>query len=100
MMAECEQHDKPRILMVGFAVSGQIMDDICRWDRVPPVQTYKNIWSLIDGVETSGQVGIDLLSSLPITNYPSARKIFVGWSHWDRETARRMSRFRSSICWG
>ena len=84
MMAVREQDDKPRILMVGFAVPDEIMDEICRVDRQPPIQTHKLVWSLIGGIEESADVAIDLVSALPICNFPTARKILAGYSRWDR----------------
>jgi len=70
--------------MVGFAVPDKTMEEICRVDRLPPIQTHKFVWSLIRGIEQSAHVVIDLVSALPICNYPTARKIFVGYSRWDR----------------
>jgi len=70
--------------MVGFAVPDDTMDELCRLDRLPSVQTHKLVWSFIQGIEQSAGIAIDLVSALPITNYPTTRKILVGYSRWDR----------------
>ena len=70
--------------MVGFAVSDETMEEICRVDPQPAIQTHKFVWSLIPGIEEGAGVAIDLVSSPPLSIYPTARKIFVGYSRWDR----------------
>ena len=73
-----------RILMVGFAVPGEQMEQLAQIDRFPAVQTHKLSWSVIRALELQGDVTVDLLSSLPVSTYPNAAKLFAGCRSWER----------------
>lgn len=64
------------VLMIGFAVPDDTLLSVCRVDRYMPVQTHKLSWSVIRGLEANG-CRVDLISSLPISTFPSGRKAFV-----------------------
>ena len=73
-----------KILFVGFAVSNSDMEDIARIDKRVGVAAHRLQWGIIRGLEMLNDDLIDLLSSYPISDYPSAKKIvFPGktWSH-------------------
>jgi len=73
------------ILLIGFSVPDEVMNDICSKDRVPPIQTHKLAWNIIHGLEANIDDPLDLISSLPITDYPDNPKIFVSHKVWERK---------------
>ena len=79
---ECQE---ARLLMVGFTVPDKTMEEICRVDPSPQVQSHKHSWNIIRGLEEHAGTSVDLLSSLPITTFPGSRRLFVGYHKWDRE---------------
>ena len=74
---------RPRLVMLGFAVPDQVMEDICRTDRSPQVQTHKLSWAVIRGIEDGGTT-IDLLSSPPISDYPGSKWFWSAYHRWNR----------------
>ncbi len=73
-----------RVLLVGFTVPKSTIDWICNVGRYMPMQTHKLAWSLVHGLEGNG-ARVDLLSSLPVANYPGNPKVFFGYQKWTRE---------------
>jgi hypothetical protein len=75
-----------KILFVGFAVPDRTMEEISLKDRFPQVAAHNFQWSIIHGVEEASGSPMDLLGSLPASDYPRFRKVFFGyrkWSHRD-----------------
>jgi glycosyltransferase involved in cell wall biosynthesis len=72
-----------RLVIVGGTVPQEVMDILMKVDPVPQVQTYKTSWALVRGLETAGQV-VDLISTVPMFEYPKTKWIWVGYRKWDR----------------
>lgn len=64
------------VLIIGFAVPEELLAEVCQIDRHMPVQTHKLSWSVIRALERNG-CRVDLISSLPISSFPSGRRILV-----------------------
>lgn len=71
------------VLLVGFTVPDDVMEDICRSDRFMPIQTHKFSWSLVRGLESNG-LCVDLISAQPVGTYPSNPNILFKYTTWDR----------------
>jgi len=69
-------------LFVGFAVSEETMNEICKLDQRPQIAAHKLQWNIIQGIEMASSHPIDLISSLPVTDYPLFPRIFIDASQW------------------
>jgi glycosyltransferase involved in cell wall biosynthesis len=72
-----------RLVIVGGTVPQEVMDILMKVDPMPQVQTYKTSWALVRGIESNGQV-VDLISTVPMFEYPKTKWIWVGPRKWDR----------------
>ena len=72
------------ILVVGAAVDQETMEILKRVDPMPQVQTYRFHWAIIRSIEAAGGA-VDIVSTVPIRDYPFTRKIFWGWKRIQRE---------------
>lgn len=81
---KCYNISKCRILFLGFTVPMEVTERICLNDRIMPVQTHKFAWSVVHGLENNG-TAVDLLSSEPVSVYPSNKQIIFSWKKWNRE---------------
>lgn len=72
-----------RVLLVGFTVPDQVVEQICSVDRFMPIQTHKFSWSIVRGLEANG-VLVDLLSAAPVGSYPNNPQIFFTHKKWQR----------------
>ncbi len=73
-----------RILQLGFAVPTVVFDAAMVGEAYPQVQTSKLLWRLISGIELAAECSIDLLGTVPVSDYPRNPKVFYGlhrWSH-------------------
>jgi glycosyltransferase involved in cell wall biosynthesis len=64
------------VTLLGFVVSDAQMSVILERDSIMPVQTHKFGWSLAKALHRGG-AQLQLISSLPISNYPSMPQIVV-----------------------
>jgi len=74
--------ERLKTLFVGFAVPDETMEELSRRDPVPQIAAHKFQWSIIRGVEEASGSHLDLLSSIPASDYPRGRKIFFGYRKW------------------
>lgn len=58
------------------------MEEISRRDRFPQIAAHNFQWSIIQGVEEASGRGMDLLGSIPASDYPNFPKIFFGYRRW------------------
>jgi glycosyltransferase involved in cell wall biosynthesis len=72
-----------RLVMVGGVVPKDVMNALLKVDPIPQVQTYKLSWAVVDGIEHTGRI-VDLISTVPISDYPKSKWIFSGYRKWDR----------------
>lgn len=69
----------PQIIMIGAAVSAEMMEELRRVDPVPQVQTYHLQWAVIHGLESATQRPLQVLSTVPVRDYPySCKAIWWG----------------------
>ena len=73
---------KSKILFIGFTVSEAVMDAICKIDQRPQIAAHKLQWNIILGLENAIGEPIDLISSIPVNNYPLFPRIFICGSKW------------------
>jgi len=74
--------DNP-ILFVGFAVPQYLMNEIIILEkRQPQIAAHKLQWNIINGIEENIGHGIDLLSSVPVSDFPNYPKIMFGLNYW------------------
>ena len=74
-----------RILFLGFAEPDDIMDLICNEDPIPPIQTHKFNWSLINGMESHLDNPLDIVSAMPISDYPRNPRLYVKRNTYKRQ---------------
>lgn len=72
-----------RVVMVGLAIPEDVMKALMQADPSPQIQTYKLSWAVIHGVESTGNI-VDLISTVPINDYPKADWLWSGYRRWDR----------------
>ncbi len=72
-----------RIVIVGGTVPEDVMDALMEADRHPQVQNHKFSWAVVGGIEQTGRV-VDLISTVPISDYPRSRWLWLGYRKWDR----------------
>ena len=77
MIRDIEQVRNMRILFLGFAEPDDIMDLICNEDPIPPIQTHKFNWSLINGIESHLDNPLDIISAMPISDYPRNPRLYI-----------------------
>lgn len=65
---------KNKILFLGFAIPDDVVNKIFQLDKNPAIQTHKFGWSFISSL--SQFCSPLLLSTMPVSNYPSNKKIF------------------------
>jgi len=70
------------ILFLGFAISDSINDFISVRDRYPQVAAHKLQWNIIRGIEGFTGDSVDLLSAVPVSNFPLYPTVFFGFSRW------------------
>lgn len=62
--------DSLRILFLGFAIPDDVMEEVAMHDPFPQVQANKLQWNLLRGLYNNGVENIDVLSSMPVFDYP------------------------------
>jgi len=84
--------------MVGAAVPEDVMAALMDADPCPQIQTHKLSCAVIRGLEGNGQV-IDLISTVPIADYPRSKWLWSGYRKWDRSNGsnNRLVRFINII---
>lgn len=75
---------KEKIVMLGVAVPEDVMDKLIEVDHNPQIQTHKLSWAIIRGMECNGEI-IDIISTIAVSDYPSANLICSGYRKWDRK---------------
>ena len=74
-----------RILFLGGAVPEDIMEKIANNEKTQPqIAGQKLQWNIIKGVESSFGKPIDIISFIPVSDYPKYPKIFFGYRTWKR----------------
>ncbi len=81
-----------KILVVGYLVPDELMTDLCRTDRMPPMQTHRFMKGFVEALDLTSTSSIDILSALPTNDYPQGPRIWVGFRRW--------SRLRKGAWWG
>jgi glycosyltransferase involved in cell wall biosynthesis len=87
---EPDDRPLPTVLMVGAAVTPEVMDLLTRIDPAPQVQTYRLHWAFIRAIEAAGRTPIDVVSTVPTKDYPLCRKLFWGLHREQRQIAGKM----------
>lgn len=72
-----------RIVMLGVAIPDVVMAAVIKADPAPDVPAQKISWAVIRGIECTGKV-IDLISTVPIRDYPKSDRLWSGYQKWDR----------------
>lgn len=83
-MKKCE--DRPVIVVVGYAVPKLDFDEVTKHDAYPQVQGTKLMWRIIGGIEASASHSVDLIGSVPASDYPRNPRIFFGLKRWSHVT--------------
>ena len=84
---EFRKEKMPSVLMVGAAVTQEVMDLLKRVDRTPQEQTYRFHWAVINAMEEASGSMIDIYSTVPTRDFPYTRKLFWGFQRV-REASR------------
>lgn len=69
--------------MISGAIPEDVMSALMKADPAPEIQTQKLSWAVIRGIESTGKV-IDLISTVPIKDYPKSSWLWSGYRKWDR----------------
>jgi glycosyltransferase involved in cell wall biosynthesis len=73
---------KTKILFLGYAIPKDIFNKVTAEDPLPQIQGTKLIWKIIKGIEESSGEQLDLVSVVPVSEYPRHPKIFFGYHKW------------------
>ncbi|WP_374264532.1 glycosyltransferase [Zoogloea sp.] len=66
-----------RVTLLGFTVPDSMLQEILEKDQNLPLQTHKFAWSLARALRDGG-AAVELLSALPVSNYPVMPKLWFG----------------------
>lgn len=70
------------ILVLGYLVPTAEIDELCRTDRMPPMQTHRFMTGLVGSLRLSSKQPIDVISALPTNDYPHGPRVWVGFRKW------------------
>lgn len=76
----------PKILFLGFAIDNKKMEQIAAIDPNPQISAHKVMWNIIKGMETELGRSVDLISSLPVSDFPQYRKLLIPYKTWQHQT--------------
>lgn len=65
-----------RITLLGFTIPESMLQEVLEKDKSLPIQTHKFAWSLARALREGG-AHVNLLSALPVSNFPAMPKIFI-----------------------
>ena len=101
-----------RVMFLGFTVPQSEFEYISKLDSNMPIQTHKFAWSVVRAL-VKNNIEVDLLSSHPVTNFPSTKKIVFNKMYINNEWAdgiilpfinvlllKHITRFLSCIAYG
>ena len=79
--------DEIKVLFLGYAIPEEMLAEITAKDPYPQIQGSRLIWMILKGLEKSKGSPIDLISTVPASEYPKNRKIFFGYHRWKHDSA-------------
>jgi glycosyltransferase involved in cell wall biosynthesis len=71
-----------KILFVGFAIPDDTMENISKKDLFPQIAAHNFQWSIIHGIEEASNSTIDIVSSIPVSDYPRFPQVLFGYRKW------------------
>ena len=74
--------ERPNIVLVGYAVPKDDLDEVTKHDAYPQIQGTKLMWRIICGVEECGSLAMDLIGSVPASDYPRNPRFVFGFRRW------------------
>lgn len=71
-----------KVLLIGFLVPEETIEKLAAVDRFSEIAANKLQWNLVNGIEQASGEAVDLISSLPIHDYPLSPYIVVWTARW------------------
>ncbi len=81
-----------RILVLGYLVPDDLVAEICQTAKMPPMQAHRYLKGLTEALESVSETPVDMISALPVNDYPHSPEIFCGFRKWPGH--------RGAIWWG
>jgi len=82
MTAASSTADRMRILLVGFVVPEATIQEAAAAGRLFEIAANKLQWNIVNGVEVASGGPMNLVSSLPVHDYPLSPRIVVHGARW------------------
>jgi glycosyltransferase involved in cell wall biosynthesis len=71
-----------RILILGYLVPDDLVAEICKTAKMPPMQAHRYLKGLTEALDSASETPVDMISVLPVNDYPYSPEVFVGFRKW------------------